>query len=432
MTASVESSKQVLNRLVTSLQCAICRNHPPTNVHICPRCSELFCFRCIQDFIRRNRNRCAKCNGTLHANTLIKLRCLDVGGTTDQVDELGADLACLNLGAESSDGIPEVVPPPVECHQSETRQLEVGRAEPVPGVPRAVEGTFTLRNVHGCRLAWVCSEHLVDELGFKWRLRIKVGSGRDCVLGAFVELLYGEEGFYELLLELQNVVPVAFLVRDRIGHDAYVGVPSFLNKRTLPAGRLDLRFRYTIRPADFKAKVQIQQRLLNQRTSRTQRLKGNGDCFVYQIDNYSVTDLDDAQYELYTDQFGSVWKVGIHGNHEFVDFEVVLVSGLPGIFQLEAELTHPDGGCEKHIAFERNVQLNQRNFFNFHIRWNQLAEYGYDHGHQDVVEVRFIVIPLQVDLKQVVNVTRSNDGEGSDGDGGSEEDYYNYSSSSYD
>lgn len=332
MTTTEETCKQVLNQLITSLQCAICRNHPPTNVHICPRCSELFCFRCIQDFIHRNRNRCATCNGALPANTLIKLRCLDVG--TDKVDELSADLANLNLGAGCSDGIPKVVAttPQIECqHRSETRQVQIGRTEPVPGLPKAVEGTFTLRNVYGCRLAWVCSEHVVDELGFKWRLRIKVGKGRDCMLGAFVELLYGEEGFYEILFELQNVVPMAFLVRDRIGHDAYVGVPNFLNIRTLPAGRHDLRFRYTIRPADFKAKVQIQQRLLNQRTSRTQRLKGNSDFFVYEIDNYSVTDLDDAQYQHYTDQFGSVWKFGIHGNHEFADFELVLESGLPGM-----------------------------------------------------------------------------------------------------
>ncbi|KAL1380537.1 hypothetical protein pipiens_014115 [Culex pipiens pipiens] len=432
MTTTV-TSKQVLNQLITSLPCALCRNHPPVNVHICPHCSELFCFRCIQDWIRQSRNRCAKCKGALPASTLIKLRCLDIG--TDRVDELGADLANLNIGAGSSGLI--VGPPaaaPVDCHRTETRHVEVGRTEPVLGVPRAVEGTFTLRNVHGCRLAWVCSEHVVDELGFKWRLRIKVGKGREQQLGAFVELLYGEEGFYEVLLELQNVAPLAFLVRDRIGHDAYVGVPNFLDKRTLPPGRFDLRFRYTIRPADFKAKVQIQQRLLNKRTSRTQRLKGNGDCFNYHIDNYSVTDLENPDYQQYTDQFGSVWKIGIHGNHEFADFELVLVSGIPGIFQLEADLGHPDGGCEKHTAFERNVQLNQRNFFNFHIRWNQLAEYGYAHGHEDVVKVRFVVSPLQVDLKQVVKATRANnDGES---DGFSDEDtpseYYYYSSSSSD
>lgn len=73
--------------------------------------------------------------------------------------------------------------------------------------------------------------------------------------------VHGEEGFYEVLLELQNIVPLAYLVRDRIDHDSYVGVPDFLDLRTLPTGKFDLRFRYTIRPADFKAKVQIQQRL---------------------------------------------------------------------------------------------------------------------------------------------------------------------------
>lgn len=427
------TTNQVLNTLITSLQCAICRYHPPINVHICPRCSELFCFRCIQNWIRQNRNRCAKCNGSLYPNTLIKLRCLDFGA--DKVDELGADLANLNIGAGSSGGIPEPVATvsSVDCHRSETRQVQVGRAEPVPGQPRAVEGTFTLRNVHGCRLVWVCSEHVVDELGFKWRLRIKLGKGLDCVLGAFVELLYGEEGFYEILLELQNIVPVAFLVRNRIDHDAYVGVPNFLNMQNLPGGRLDLRFRYSIRPADFKAKVQIQQSLLNKRTSRTQRLKGNSDCFLYQINDFSDTDLEDPNYMQYTDQFGSNWKIGIHGNHDFADFELVLESGLPGIFQLEAELDHPDSGCQKHVAFERNVQLNQRNFFNFHIRWNQLAEYGYDHGYQDMVEVRFFVSPLQVDLKQVVDITRTNDGGESCGSDEVEpSEYYYYSSSSSD
>lgn len=103
-------------------------------------------------------------------------------------------------------------------------------------------------------------------------------------------------------------------------------------------------------------------------------------------------------------------------------------------FQLDADLGHPDGGCEKRSGGERNVQLNQRHFFNFHIRWNQLAEYGYAHGHEDVVKVRFVVSPLQVDLKQVMNITRSNfDGES---DGSSDEDApsecYYYSSSSFD
>lgn len=420
---------KILQHLRDCLKCTLCYEKPPRNVHICPRCSEMYCYDCARQKISSAcKNKCPRCNETVHINQLIKLRCFDV-----DADQLAADLASLHVaGPSSSSSTRERVTAEVstkldtvelalDSRRTEVTPIAVGRQEPIEGLPPAVHGTFTLRNFRNCRLPWICSEHVVDQLGFKWRLKISARNSRSKknMVAAYVELLFGEEGFYEVLLELQNVQPCAFLLKGTIKQSDLFGMTDFLDKRTLPRNNFDLQLRYTIRPADFEAKVRIQQRLLSKHKVLTREMAGSIDTFHYCINYYSRLDLEDILNEEFDDSLGSRWTVGVHENSKFAEFELTLASGFPGIYKIEAELTHPIAGREKQLAYERNIQLNQRNFFNFRIEWDQLEEYGYDYGDEDRVFVVFNVRALQVDLKLVQDAIQS--------DSKSDEEYYSSS-----
>lgn len=99
------------------------------------------------------------------------------------------------------------------------------------------------------------------------------------MLHVWVEMLYGEPGYYEAVVELRNITPKAYRVKESV--EEFIGVRNLLDIRDLPRGNIDLSFRYTIRPANYQAKVQIQQRLLDKHMQRIQLLKGYVVCYLF-------------------------------------------------------------------------------------------------------------------------------------------------------
>ncbi|XP_055541708.1 uncharacterized protein LOC129727685 [Wyeomyia smithii] len=236
-------------------------------------------------------------------------------------------------------------------------------------------------------------------MGFSWRLRVapKALYQNTRVLQVLVELLSGEEGFYEIMLELLNIVPRAFICETFVGHKYYVGPGSFLPVRALPRGNFDLKFRYTIRPADFQAKVDIQQSLLDKRTKRLEE-RGTFQSFNYCI---NFGDLHDENLKKYDDSLGNEWYFGVHRIHANAEFQMYMYIGFPGIYEVQLTMLHPVEEYDKELQCEREFQYNQKNMFNFQIRWDLLKAHGFTHGYQDCVKIRVAVRPVQVDLQHI-------------------------------
>ncbi|XP_055644790.1 uncharacterized protein LOC129780491 isoform X2 [Toxorhynchites rutilus septentrionalis] len=329
-----QSNKEILEQLLANFQCAICVKFPQ-NTHICPSCSAMYCFDCIRDCLlatdASRRNKCAKCSKT-HLNALIKLRCFD------DMEQLGIEMGSLDLNGgysppvDESESVTESGTPELELEEEvECTEIPVGRVEPVEGLPKAVEGTFTLRNIHRCKLEHVCSERVTDEMGFIWRMRVYPNGyreqGSSKKMHVWVEMLYGEPGFYEVVVELRNFQPLAYRVKKSVVD--FIGVENLIDIKELPRGRIDLSFRYTIRPANYKAKVTIQQILLNKHARRIQLLKGESETFEYRIMEFSGVDWDENYLKKFTDKMLSSWSFGLHGKHRFAEFQLTLVDGPP-------------------------------------------------------------------------------------------------------
>ncbi|XP_053694380.1 uncharacterized protein LOC128742159 [Sabethes cyaneus] len=387
------SKQEVLNELVCNLRCAQCGRFP-SNAHICPKCSEMFCYKCICDWLSSTNNKCANCNAKIHREILIKLRCFE------NLDSIGIETARLNVTNNNNNSQPaELEVAGYEgCQEEEWIEIAPGRQEPVANLPKAVQGTFTLRNFQNCRASWIYSERVVDEMGFNWRLR--VGPQRPHqdrrVVQVLVEMLSGEEGFFEIMLELLNIVPRAILGKTFASKEYYIGPDYFLSVHELPRGHYDLNFRYTIRPANFHAKMQIQQRLLDKRKQRFQQMKGKFSRFEYRL---TVADLHNDNISKFTDSMNNEWHFGVHRVHSKAEFQLCLYDGFYGMYEVQLTMAHSVEDYDKVLHCEREFQMNQKNVFSFQIRWDQLEEHGFTHGYQNYVKIRVAVCPIQLDLE---------------------------------
>lgn len=395
---AIVSNQKALNDLLDNLRCAQCINFP-ANAHICPKCSEMFCYTCIRDWLRSTEDRCANCNAKIRPQELIKLRCFE-NLDSSNFGKAGLNVINNNLpeaGQEMTDSEEEDEDDD-DDGEGEWIEIETGRQEPVANLPKAVEGTFTLRNFHRCKMPWICSERVVDEMGFNWRLRVapKKHHGDARVVAVWVELLSGEEGFYEIMLELLNIAPRAFICKTFVVNDYYVGPEAFLAVRELPSGNFDLKFRYTIRPADFHAKMQIQQCLLDKRTKRFQQMKGESFTFTYRI---HTEDLNDVNFRSYTDHMDNKWIFGVHKAHSYAEFQMYLSEGFSGIYDVQMTMTHSVEDYEKLLHYEREFLVDKKHLFNFQVRWDQLKEHGFTHGYENYVEIRVKICPIQLDMK---------------------------------
>lgn len=114
-------------------------------------------------------------------------------------------------------------------------------------------------------------------MGFMWRLRVApkgVNQQGSPKMDVYVEMMQGEPGFFEIMVELTNFAPRAFIILSEVDAESMAGRDMFLENSLLPRGNVNLKFRYTVRPANYRAKVLIQQRLLHKHAQQQETMKG--------------------------------------------------------------------------------------------------------------------------------------------------------------
>lgn len=68
-------------------------------------------------------------------------------------------------------------------------------------------------------------------------------------------------------------------------------------------------------------------------------------------------------------------------------------------YEVQLRMVHSVEDYDKVLHCEREFQMNQKNVFNFQIRWDQLKQHGFINGYSNCLKIRLSVCPIQLDLK---------------------------------
>ncbi|XP_055541991.1 uncharacterized protein LOC129727812 [Wyeomyia smithii] len=386
--ANNNQAEQALKRFGEQLQCVICFKFPK-NARICKHCSALYCNACIWHWITRpqdsdseddpeNYSCCPHCRKELRSSDLIKLRFFE------RIEHLGPKLEhCLN-NANS-----------IEETSSESSDM-----------PEWSIGHFTLRNFTPRKGPLkIFSQKVVDDLGTVWRLEVwpRGYQTQNHWISAFVSMVKGVEGNYQVEIELLNGSPTKInFASENLTPRGSLGRRQFVDSQLITGAEssIDLRFRFAVRPVSFEEKALLQQKLLKKLKTQDDRFKGYSTTFGYQIDDFSYMNNNTDEDQIFTDNLHNRWKMGIDStkSKKYMEFKIALLKGLPGFYEVELKLTHDEDECAKVLSFQHSFSFTTVAYFNMQIRWNQLEEFGFTHMDDDYLEVLVTMCPVHINL----------------------------------